>query len=59
MKEQQTKVITIKTNKLTRENLSLSSFCTWRDYINCITGWRPYPKKEEKKETFRNFNHRE
>ena len=60
MKEQQPKVITIQTNKLTCDNQSLSSVSVLGKSITTISpdGDRIQGKKK-KKETFRNFNHRE
>ena len=60
MKEQQPIVITIKTKKLARDHRSLSSVSVLGESITTVSPDRDrILRKKEKKETFRNFNHRE
>ena len=59
MKEQQPKVIMIKTNKLTRDNRSLSSVSVLGESIKTVSPDGDRTPRKNKKETFRNFNNRE
>ena len=59
-KEQKSTVITIKTKKLTRDNQSLSSAYVLGASITTVSpDGDCIPRKKEKKENFRNFNHSE
>ena len=59
MKEQQTKVITIKTNELARDNRSLSSVSVLGERITTISPDEDRIPRKKGKKTLRNCNNRE